>query len=69
MPNMTSTGQQASSTIMPLISGPSANLGNAAQPQVPMLGSNVQVAQPSAPRPKSIPEIVMMEALMRRVQP
>ena len=67
MPNMTSTGQQPASTIMPFISGPSANVGPSAQPQAPMLGSNVQVSQPQPPRPTSIPEAVMMKALMRRM--
>ena len=55
----------------PIMAGASPNLsnpGSAMQGPAGLMGQNVQVAPGRQPRPVSIPEQVMMEAMMRRMQ-
>lgn len=55
----------------PSMPGASPNLSNpgvAMQGPAGLLGQNVQVAPGRSPRPVSIPEQVMMQAMMRRMQ-
>lgn len=63
MPNTTSN--------MPMVTGASPNLSNpgaAMQGPAGLLGQNVQVAPNQTPRPVSIPEQVMFQAMMRKMQ-
>lgn len=58
----------AGPSIMASISPNLSNPGSAMQGPAGLMGQNVQVAPGRAPRPVSIPEQVMMQAMMRRMQ-
>lgn len=54
-----------------IMTGASPNLTNpgaAMQGPMGLMGQNVMIAPQSTPRPVSIPEQVMFEAMMRRMQ-
>lgn len=58
-------------TPAPIMAGASPNLSNpgvAMQGPSGLMGQNVQISPNRTPRPVSIPEQVMFEAMMRRMQ-
>lgn len=63
-----STPQMPSQTIMASMQPSLANPGAATQSPAGLLGQSVQIAPNPTTRPVSIPEQVMFEAMMRRVQ-
>jgi hypothetical protein len=69
MPNMSSnTNPNAGSSSMPRTRGPVAMpTGTTGSSQAPMLGQNVNLSVPAPSRPVSVPEQVMMQAMMRRM--
>lgn len=63
-----STPQMPSQTIMASMQPSLANPGAAVQTPAGLMGQNVQIAPNSTSRPVSIPEQVMFEAMMRKMQ-
>lgn len=71
MPNMPADVNPQGASSMPRTRGPiSMPTGSAPSAQAPaLMGQNVSLSIPAPNRPKSIPEQVMLEAMMRRMGP